>query len=145
MFKSFVTPWTVAHQAPLSMIFPRQEYWSGLSLPSPGDPPNPEIEPVSLVLAGGFFTPEPPGNYVLGILDDITPVFRFWGWFPDVKELGRNAVSGYTHVRICMPRCAWGLVWVRPMILCRHSGSIVSSDPLESCTISFEPHSNPIR
>ena len=38
------TPWTVAHQAPLSMGFPRQEYWSGLPFPSPGDLPDPEIK-----------------------------------------------------------------------------------------------------
>ena len=41
----FATPWTVAHQAPPSMGFSRQEYWSGLPLPSPGDLPNPGIEP----------------------------------------------------------------------------------------------------
>jgi len=45
----FVTPWTVARQAPLSMGFPRQEYWSGLSFPPPGDLPDPGIEPMSLV------------------------------------------------------------------------------------------------
>ena len=44
------------------MGFPRQEYWSGLSFLSPGDLPNPEIEPMSPVLAGGFFTTEPPGK-----------------------------------------------------------------------------------
>ena len=44
---SFATPWTVAHQAPLSMGFPRQEYWSGLPFPFPGDLPNPGIEPES--------------------------------------------------------------------------------------------------
>ena len=49
-------PWTVAHQAPLSMGFPRQEYWSGLPFPSPGDVPNPGIEPASPTLAGRFFT-----------------------------------------------------------------------------------------
>ena len=43
----FETPWTVAHQAPLSMGFPRQEYWSGLPFPSPGDLPNLGIEPAS--------------------------------------------------------------------------------------------------
>ena len=43
----FVTPWTVAYQAPPSMGFSRQEYWSGLSFPSPGDLPNPGIEPRS--------------------------------------------------------------------------------------------------
>ena len=45
-FGSFMTPWTVAHQAPLSMGFPRLEYWSGLSFPSPGYLPDPGIEPV---------------------------------------------------------------------------------------------------
>ena len=45
----FVTPWTVAHQVPPSMEFSRQEYWSRLPFPSPGDLPNPGIEPVSLV------------------------------------------------------------------------------------------------
>ena len=58
----FATPWTVAHQAPLSMGFPRQEYWSGLPFPPPGNLPNPGIEPVSLALAGRFFTTEPPGK-----------------------------------------------------------------------------------
>ena len=55
----FVTPWTVAHQAPLSMGFPRQEYWNGVSFPPPGDLPHPgnELEsPLSPELAGGFFT-----------------------------------------------------------------------------------------
>ena len=55
----FVTPWTVALQAPLSMGFPRQDYWSGLPFPSPGDLPDPGIEPASSsspALAGGFCT-----------------------------------------------------------------------------------------
>ena len=55
----FVTPWTVACQAPLSMGFSRQEYWSGLPCPPPGDLPDPGIEPVpsmSPALAGRFFT-----------------------------------------------------------------------------------------
>ena len=58
----FGTPWTVAGQAPLPMEFPRQEYWSGLPFPSPGDLSKPGIEPVSLTspaLAGRFFTTEP--------------------------------------------------------------------------------------
>ena len=49
-------------QAPLSMGFPGQEYWSGLQFPPPGDLPDPDIEPVSPALAGGFFTTEPPGK-----------------------------------------------------------------------------------
>ena len=47
MSNSFVTPWTVAHQAPQSMEFSRQDYWSGLPFPSPADLPNPGIEPGS--------------------------------------------------------------------------------------------------
>ena len=53
------TPWTVAHLAPLSVGFSRQEYWSGLPCPPPGDLPNPEVKPSSLMspaLAGRFFT-----------------------------------------------------------------------------------------
>ena len=53
------TIWTVAHRVPLSMGFPRQEYWSGLPFSSPGDLPHPGIEPTSLTspaLADGFFT-----------------------------------------------------------------------------------------
>ena len=60
-----MTLWPVAHQAPLSMGFPRQEYWSGLSLPSQGYLPDPGIEPVSLAssaLAGRFFTTESSGK-----------------------------------------------------------------------------------
>ena len=59
LVRLFVTPWTVAHQAPLSVGLSRQEYWSGLQFPSPGDLPNPGIEPETLTspaLAGSFFT-----------------------------------------------------------------------------------------
>ena len=55
----FVTLWTVACQAPLSLEFSRQEYWSGLLCPSPGELPSPGIKPTSLTspsLAGGFCT-----------------------------------------------------------------------------------------
>ena len=62
MSDPFVTPGTVVHQAPLSMGFPRQEYWSGLPFPSSGDLPDPRIEPISPALAGGFFNTEPPGK-----------------------------------------------------------------------------------
>ena len=58
----FATPWTIAYQAPLSMGFARQEYWSGLPFPSPGDLPDPGIKPASPALACGFFTTEPPGK-----------------------------------------------------------------------------------
>ena len=64
----FTTLWTVGCQAPLSVGFFRQEYWSGLPFPSPGDLPDPGIELMSLVspaLPGGFFTTAPPGKPIL--------------------------------------------------------------------------------
>ena len=57
----FATPWTVAHQAPPSMGFSRQEYGSGLPFPSPADLPNPGIEPRSPALQADTLTSEPPG------------------------------------------------------------------------------------
>ena len=58
----FATLWTVAYQASPSMEFSRQEYWSGLPFPSPGDLPDSGIEPTSPSLAGRFFTTTPPGK-----------------------------------------------------------------------------------
>ena len=58
----FETPWTVAHQAPLSMGFSRQEYWSGVPFPSPGDLPNPGIKPGSPALRADVLSSEPPGK-----------------------------------------------------------------------------------
>ena len=59
---TLVTPWTVACQAPLSMGFSRQEYWSGLPFPSPGDLPNPGIEPGSPALQADSFPTELQGR-----------------------------------------------------------------------------------
>ena len=59
----FATPWTVAYQAPLSMEFSRQEYWSGLPFPSPGDLPDPGIEPGSLALQADSLPSEPLYDY----------------------------------------------------------------------------------
>ena len=58
----FVTLWTIALQAPPSMGFPREEYWSGLPVLHPGDFPRTGIKPMSPTLAGGFFTTVPPGK-----------------------------------------------------------------------------------
>ena len=55
-------PMDCALQAPLFMVFSRQEYWSRLSFPSPGDLPKPDIKPVPSALVGGFFTTEPTGK-----------------------------------------------------------------------------------
>ena len=65
------TPWTVTHQAPLSKGFSRQEYWSGLPCPSPGNLPNPGIEPVSPALQANSSPSEPPGK----------PLFYGWMMF----------------------------------------------------------------
>ena len=58
----FATPWTVAYQASPSMGFSRQEYWSGLPFPSPGDLPDPGIEPRSPEFQADTLTSEPPGK-----------------------------------------------------------------------------------
>ena len=62
LIRFFATPWTAAFQAPPSMGFFRQQYWSGLPFPSPGDLPNPGIKPTSLALTGWFFITGPPGK-----------------------------------------------------------------------------------
>ena len=62
MSDSFLTPWTIAYQAPPSMGFSRQEYWSGLPFPSPGDLPDPGIEPRSPALHADALPSEPPGK-----------------------------------------------------------------------------------
>ena len=75
MSDSFATAWTVAHQAPLSMEFSRQEYWSGFPLPSPGYLLDPGIKPASPVLVGRFFTNEPPGRTRINI-DETNTMFE---------------------------------------------------------------------
>ena len=101
----FVTPWTVARLAPLSVGFSMQEYWSGLRCPPPGDLPNPGIEPTSLTssaLAGRFFTSsttwEAPYVCCFGIM--INGVL-----FHDVKinymvTLFQISVSGYIFILV---------------------------------------------
>ena len=83
----FVTPWTVAHQAPQSMEFSRQEYWSGLPFPPAGDLPDPGIEIASLVptvLAGGFFTTASSGKPTI-ILQNIKKI--------NIPAIGLSQVS----------------------------------------------------
>ena len=75
----FATLWTVAHQAPPSMGFSRQEYWSGLPFPSPGDLPDPGIEPRSPTLQVDALTSEPAGkpkgNYRSAIIFTLRVVY----------------------------------------------------------------------
>ena len=79
-----MTPWTVAHQAPLSMGFPRQEYWNGLPFPSLGDLSSPGIKPMSPAVAGRFFTTEQPGN----------PTVQYKGFqIPQMEKISNSLLS----------------------------------------------------
>ena len=81
----FATPWAVAYQAPQSMEFSRQEYWSGLPFPSPRDIPNPGIKPGSPTLQADALPSEPPGKQLLD-----------WN------------ICVYMHLYIHIPwRCTW--------------------------------------
>ena len=80
----FENLWAVARQAPLTMGFPSQEYWTGFPFPSPGYLPSPGIKPVSSALAGGFLTTEPPGKpkFAISILiSEIKPRLK------EIKQL----------------------------------------------------------
>ena len=106
VFDSPVAPWTVVHQAPLSYGFPRQEYWSWSPFPSPGDLPNPEIEPMSPALAGRFFTTEPPGKHPILPAGHPHPP-QLWCWSLQRKDNGCPAqlmgLSGKSRER-CLRR-----------------------------------------
>ena len=75
MSNNFVTPWTTACQAPLSLGFPRQEYSCGLPFPFPRYLPNPEIKPESPALAGKFFTASHWGNPLLLLLHSLNALY----------------------------------------------------------------------
>ena len=135
MSNSSATPWIVAHQTPLSMGFPGQEYWSGLIFPSPGNLPNPAIETTSPALAGGFFITEPSGKS----LSDSRPYFQF-----SLVQLNHSVVSdtlwpyGLQHTRLpcplatpraCSNSCPYNR-WCHPAI----SSSVI---PFSSCPQSF--------
>ena len=66
-----VAPWTVARQGPLTMEFPRQEYWSAVPFPSPGDLLDPGIEPGSPALQAGSLSTESPGKALNGLLPTL--------------------------------------------------------------------------
>ena len=88
-FRFFVIPRTVACQVPLSIGFPRQEYWSGLPFLPPGDLPRAGIEPVSPVLAGGFFTTELPGKLMFGY------ILKKKKWWTTRQLLSRETLGAF--------------------------------------------------
>ena len=94
----FVTPWTVAPQAPLSMGFCRQEYWSGLPCPSPGDLPDAGIESLSLVspaLAGRFFTTSATRKWsdIKVVSDSLWPHGLYTSWNSPGQNIGVGSLS----------------------------------------------------
>ena len=102
---SLVTPWTIAHQAPLSVGFPRQEYWSGFPFPSPGDLPDPGIRPASSALAGGFFTTELPRKLVW-IGQEKPKLFIIFGGEGRVETMGaggRKDAPGVSAAKLPYP------------------------------------------
>ena len=90
----FVTPWTVAHESPLSMGFSRQEYWSGLPCPPPGDLPDPGIEPRSPALQADSLSSESPGkpSFFLKVMIISFPSFFFY----DLGYKNRCAWSNFS-------------------------------------------------
>ena len=91
----FAIPWTVACPAPLSMEFSRQEYWSRLSLPSPGYLPSPRTEPRSPALAGRCFTTAALGK----------PIGNLWRYTKKVKfPLETLFITVYYELDICIPQ-----------------------------------------
>ena len=87
----FVNPWMVAHLVPLSLEFSRQEYWSGLPFPPPGDLSNPGMEPTSFALAGRFFTIKPPGK----LQTTITRIIGLLGLLGLATVIGESITTGH--------------------------------------------------
>ena len=96
----FAILWTVAHQAPPSMGFCRQEYWSGVPFPSPGDLPNPGTEPRSPALQADALTSEPPGKPLLLLKPSLIIV---------VQLLGHVRLLGLQHARLLCTSLSLGV------------------------------------
>ena len=93
----FVTLWTVAYQALLSMGFSRQEYWIGLLFPSPGDLPDPGIEPRSPTLQADALTSEPPGKLLLIVLPEFSHI--------TTRKVGKCKLGLKQHVQLNLRFC----------------------------------------
>ena len=92
----FATPWTVAYQAPPSMGFSRQEYWSGLPFPSPGYLPNPGIEPRSPTFQVDALTSEPPGKPKNNVWD-LSKSLSFSSYLSPSHIFGRKKSVWYSE------------------------------------------------
>ena len=140
----FETSWTMAHQAPLSVEFSRQEYWSGLPFLSPGDLSEPRIKPLLLAspeLVGGFFT-TPPGksfNFLGFLISQCIFVHHVGKEIPWKRSekgmsfsiLHQASLFTLTHLFLCLPNiiCLWvldnkpGLVHLYCWIMLNESGA----------------------
>ena len=99
----FATPWTVACQAPLSMEFSRQEYWSALPFPSPGDLPNPGIEPRSPVLQADSLPSKPASPIKYGERNQInrTKMPLYFQTQPLLPDSETCLYTGWQHTHTC--------------------------------------------
>ena len=123
----FVTPWAIAHHAPLPMSFPRQEYQSGLPCPPPGELPNPGIEPTSPALAGRFLITRPPGRPIVYCESESCSVISdsLWslGLYSPCSSPGQNTRVGSWFLlqgifptqglNLALPHCRWILYQLR--------------------------------
>ena len=97
----FVIPWATACQAPLSLVFPRQQYYSGLPFPSPGDIPDPGIKPVSPALTGKFFTTEPLGKPIDVLsyrLNIYVHIWHSWAKYPNKIVYRSLLITLFDHL-----------------------------------------------
>ena len=107
----FATPWTLAHQAPSSMVFSRQEYWSGLPFPSPRDLPNPGIKPQSPALQADALPAEPPGiQWMLAIWSLVPLPFLNPAWLSRSSQL-KPGLENFEHYFASMWECNCAVVW----------------------------------
>ena len=128
------TPWTVACQAPLSVGFPRQEYWSGLPFSSPGDFPYPGIEPRSPVLQAGSLPSEPPGKPILtGKMTNSAFPFRICVdsfYFLWILYYRNHLFSAITALPTCQEPGERYRPWIKKhyFLGCQHKLSSISSN-----------------
>ena len=119
----FVVSWTVSRQVPLSMEFSRQEYLSGLPFPSPGDLPDPGIEPGSPALQADSLPFEPPGNPPSQARDG-TQVSRIAGVFLPAEPPGSHNKGEWFQLR----KANWSIVLAKEMLLhiliCKEMGKL---------------------
>ena len=112
----FVTLWTIARQAHLSMGFSRQEYWSGLPCSPPGHLPDPGMEHVPLTsptLAGEFFTTEPPGTKSIPVVANVRISFFLMAeWYSTVCVCVCYPLGIYVYIYVCVCVCVCVCIYI---------------------------------